>query len=114
LLLACSLTAQSEESTKPKIVIFLADDFGLMDFGAFGGEANTPNIDQLAGNGMMFTNFHSSPVCAPSRAMLITGTDSHLDGVANLPEFLPSSYQNETGNWLRRCFEQSSANCIWK
>lgn len=84
-------------STKPNVVIFLVDDSGLMDFGAFGGEANTPNIDQLAGAGMMFTNYHTSPVCAPSRAMLLTGTDSHLAGVANLPEFLPSDYLNEPG-----------------
>jgi len=93
------LQAQTEDGTppKPNIVIFLVDDSGLMDFGAFGGEANTPNIDQLAGNGMMFTNFHSSPVCAPSRAMLLTGTDSHLAGVANLPEFLPAGYESEPG-----------------
>jgi len=99
LLLTCPLLAQSGDSTntKPNIVIFLVDDSGLMDFGAFGGEASTPNIDQLAGNGMMFTNFHSSPVCAPSRAMLLTGTDSHLAGVANLPEFLPAGYESEPG-----------------
>jgi len=97
--IVCSLSAQTEDSTyvKPNIVIFLVDDSGLMDFGAFGGEASTPNIDQLTGNGMMFTNFHTSPVCAPSRAMLITGTDSHLAGVANLPEFLPSGYESEPG-----------------
>ncbi len=97
--IVCSLSAQTEDSTqiKPNIVIFLVDDSGLMDFGVLGGEANTPNIDQLANNGMMFTNFHTSPVCAPSRAMLITGTDSHLAGVANLPEFLPSGYESEPG-----------------
>jgi len=51
----------------------------------------------LAQQGMMFTNFHTSPVCSPSRAMLVTGTDSHLTGVANLPEMLPSGYENEPG-----------------
>jgi arylsulfatase A-like enzyme len=45
----------------------------------------------------MFTNMHASPVCAPSRAMLITGTDSHLAGVANLPEMLPDEYQTKPG-----------------
>jgi len=99
ILLSHSLSAQSADSTdqKPNIVLILVDDSGLMDFGAFGGEANTPNIDQLAGNGTMFTNFHTSPVCAPSRAMLMTGTDSHLAGVANLPEFLPGEYQDKPG-----------------
>lgn len=81
----------------PNIVLILVDDSGLMDFGAFGGEARTPNIDRLAQDGFMFTNMHASPVCAPSRAMLITGTDSHLAGVANLPEMLPDEYQTKPG-----------------
>lgn len=82
---------------KPNIVLVLVDDSGLMDFGAFGGEANTPNIDQLANEGMMFTNMHASPVCAPSRAMLLTGSDCHLTGVSNLPEMLPKKYQGKPG-----------------
>lgn len=89
---------QSDSSEqKPNIVLILVDDSGLMDFGAFGGEARTPNIDRLAQNGYMFTNMHASPVCAPSRAMLLTGTDSHLAGVGNLPEMLPDEYQTKPG-----------------
>ena len=82
---------------KPNIVLILVDDSGLMDFGAYGGEAQTPTIDRLAKNGMMFTNMHASPACAPSRAMLLTGSDSHLAGVANLPEMLPKAYQSKPG-----------------
>jgi len=90
--------AQGDASErKPNIVLILVDDSGLMDFGAFGGEASTPNIDRLAQGGFMFTNMHASPVCAPSRAMLLTGTDSHLAGVANLPEMLPEEYQSKPG-----------------
>ena len=95
ILLSWNVSSQTE--AKPNIVLILVDDSGLMDFGSFGGEARTPHIDQLAKQGMMFTNFHTSPVCSPSRAMLITGTDSHLTGVANLPEMLPSGYENEPG-----------------
>jgi arylsulfatase/uncharacterized sulfatase len=83
--------------SKPNIVLILVDDSGLMDFGAFGGEAKTPNIDKLAKTGIMFTNMHASPVCAPSRAMLMTGTDSHLTGVANLPEMLPKEFHEYPG-----------------
>lgn len=83
--------------SKPNIVLILVDDSGLMDFSSFGGEARTPNIDRLAQNGFIFTNLHASPVCAPSRAMLLTGTDSHLAGVANLPEMLPEEYQSKPG-----------------
>ena len=57
-----------------------------MDFGAYGGEARTPNIDALAGRGALFTQYRASPLCSPSRAMLLTGMDAHLTGVATIPE----------------------------
>jgi arylsulfatase/uncharacterized sulfatase len=88
--------AQNPE-TKPNIVLILVDDSALMDFGAYGGEAHTPNIDLLAQKGTMFTNYHTSPSCAPSRAMLLTGYDSHLTGVPNLPLFLPPDQIEEPG-----------------
>ncbi len=84
-------------ATPPNIVLILADDVALMDFGAYGGEANTPNIDRLAGKGTIFTNYHASPMCATSRAMLLTGYDSHLTGVPNLPLFLPPEYVTKPG-----------------
>lgn len=84
-------------SPKPNIVLILVDDAALMDFGAYGGEAATPNIDKLANSGTMFTNYRTSPSCAPSRAMLLTGMDSHLTGVPNLPLFLPPEQINEPG-----------------
>lgn len=82
---------------KPNIVLILVDDAALMDLGAYGGEAATPNIDRLAQKGTMFTNYHTSPMCAPSRAMLLTGYDSHLTGVPNLPLFLPPEYAAKEG-----------------
>lgn len=90
------LVAQSVEQG-PNIVLILADDLALMDFGVYGGEAATPNIDKLANRGTIFTNYHTSPSCAPSRAMLLTGYDSHLTGVPNLPLFLPPDQENEPG-----------------
>ena len=96
--LSMPVSAQHDSThVKPNIVLILVDDSGLMDFGAYGGEANTPTIDRLARTGMMFTNMHASPACAPSRAMLMTGTDSHLAGVANLPEMLPKEFQSKPG-----------------
>ncbi|MFT4760921.1 MAG: arylsulfatase A-like enzyme [Paraglaciecola sp.] len=98
LLLFLNILAQ-EDSTyqRPNIVLILADDVALMDFGVYGGEAATPNIDRLATRGTMFTNYHASPMCAPSRAMLLTGVDNHLTGVPNLPLFLPQEYKNRPG-----------------
>ena len=72
----------------PNFVLILVDDAALQDFGVYGGEAYTPTIDMLAQQGTMFTNYHSSLMCAPARAMLLTGCDSHLAGVPNLPVFL--------------------------
>jgi len=62
-------------STKPNIIIILADDLGYGDLGCFGAEAiATPNLDKLAADGVRLTSFFSSgPVCSPSRAGLMTG-----------------------------------------
>jgi arylsulfatase A-like enzyme len=82
-----SISLHSGHIDQPNIVLILADDVALMDFGAYGGEAQTPNIDKLASNGSMLTNFHTSPMCAPSRKILLIGMDSHRTGVPNLPFF---------------------------
>ena len=97
LILLGNVTYSQNSEIKPNIVLILVDDAALMDFGAYGGEANTPNIDKLAHQGTMFTNYHTSPSCAPSRAMLLTGYDSHLTGVPNLPLFLPPDQVEEPG-----------------
>jgi arylsulfatase/uncharacterized sulfatase len=81
----------------PNVVIILADDAALMDFGAYGGEARTPNIDALAGRGALFTQYRASPLCSPSRAMLLTGMDAHLTGVATIPEVLPREQKGQPG-----------------
>lgn len=82
---------------RPNVVVILADDAGLMDFGAYGGEAHTPNMDALAARGAMFTQFRASPLCSPSRAMLLTGMDNHLTGFATIPEVLPSAQRGKPG-----------------
>lgn len=81
----------------PNVVVILADDVALMDFGAYGGEARTPNIDALAGRGALFTQYRASPLCSPSRAMLLTGMDAHLTGIATIPEVLPREQRGRPG-----------------
>lgn len=85
------------DTDQPNIVLVLVDDAALMDFGAYGGEARTPNIDALARRGAMFTHYRTSPLCAPSRAMLLTGLDNHLTGVATIPEVLPPEHVGQPG-----------------
>ena len=64
-----------QESNKPNIILFFYDDLGYGEIGVYGQKIiETRNIDDLAKNGLRFTNFYSgSPVCAPSRSILLTG-----------------------------------------
>ncbi|NKB99958.1 MAG: sulfatase-like hydrolase/transferase [Pseudomonadales bacterium] len=71
------------ETERPNVLIIVADDLGYTDLGSFGGEISTPNLDRLALAGIRFTNFHAGPSCAPTRAMLLTGTDNHLAGMGS-------------------------------
>jgi arylsulfatase A-like enzyme len=72
---------------KPNILMILLDDLGYTDLGPYGGDAATPNIDALAQNGLQFTNFHAYPVCAPTRAALMTGQDPHRVGLGSMEGF---------------------------
>ena len=73
---------------RPNILLILADDLGYSDIGSYGSEISTPNLDQLANNGLRFSSFYTTASCAPTRAMLLTGVDSHRAGVANISEAL--------------------------
>ena len=68
--------ATSAQNNKPNIVFLLVDDLGWGDFGCYGAKFNeTPNIDKLSTQGMLFKNaYAASAVCSPSRAAILTGT----------------------------------------
>ncbi len=77
-------TGVPSEASVPNILLIVADDLGYTDLGAFGAdEIETPNLDALARDGLRLTNFHAGPSCAPTRAMLMTGTDHHLAGMGS-------------------------------
>ena len=97
LTLILSLSISVNSSEKPNIVLILIDDLGLTDLQLFGGEINTPNIDAIGNEGMLFTNYHTTPECAPSRAMLLTGMDNHNTGIPMIPEVMPWNYRNTPG-----------------
>jgi arylsulfatase len=79
---SCSNPSQeSKEDQRPNILLIVADDLGYADLGCYGGDIETPNIDQLAATGMRFSRFHTSPFCAPTRAMLLSGNDNHIAGM---------------------------------
>jgi len=77
---SCS-SIKKNRTLKPNILLIVADDLGYTDLGSFGSEIFTPNINYLSKNGVTFTNFHTSPLCSPTRAMLLSGMDNHIAGV---------------------------------
>lgn len=76
-----------EDDKRPNIVIILADDMGYSDIGSFGSEINTPNMDALANEGVRFTQFYTHGSCSPTRSMLLSGTDTHINGLGNMSEW---------------------------
>ncbi|MBL7850548.1 MAG: sulfatase-like hydrolase/transferase [Cyclobacteriaceae bacterium] len=83
LLLACvavSAFAQPPASL-PNILLIVADDLGYADLGCYGGDIRTPTLDKLASEGLLLTNFHTAPSCAPTRAMLLSGNNNHAAGM---------------------------------
>ena len=89
--------ARSAVAERPNIVLLLADDWGFSDVGAFGGEIETPHLDALARQGMRFSNFHVAASCSPTRSMLLTGVDNHLNGVGNMRESIPRAHLGQPG-----------------
>jgi arylsulfatase A-like enzyme len=86
-----------EGKTRPNVILIVADDLGFSDIGVLGSEIPTPNIDALARGGMLFTNFHVAATCSPTRAMLLTGADSHRAGLGNMGEFLTDEQRGQPG-----------------
>ena len=87
LLHACSSEISEQDESKnnqPNFLILVADDLGYTDISPFGGEINTPNLENLATNSIKLTNFHVAQTCAPTRAMLLSGTDNHIAGVGSM------------------------------
>ena len=68
---------------RPNILLIVADDLGYADLGSYGGDIATPSIDSLASEGVLFTQFHTAPLCAPTRSMLLSGNNNHVAGMAN-------------------------------
>lgn len=73
---------------RPNIVLIMADDMGFSDIGCYGSTISTPNIDELAKTGLVFTQFYNAGRCCPSRASLLTGMYSHRTGIGHMSQQL--------------------------
>jgi arylsulfatase A-like enzyme len=89
---AAGVAAAQAQPPRPNVVLFLADDLGYADLGCTGADyLKTPNIDALAKSGTRMTNWYSNaPMCAPSRAALLTGRYPHRAGVTLNGQSLPA------------------------
>ncbi|RQP18240.1 MAG: arylsulfatase [Parapedobacter sp.] len=72
---------QVEENKRPNILLILADDLGFSDIGCYGGEVQTPTIDELAHDGIRYKQFYNAARCCPIRASLISGLYPHQAGM---------------------------------
>ncbi len=68
----------------PNVVFCVFDDVGFSDFGCYGSEVETPAIDRMAAAGLRYTNFHTTSLCSPTRASLLTGRNHHAVGMGTL------------------------------
>ena len=70
---ATALHADEPKPIRPNVLIIVADDMGFSDAGCTGGDIATPNLDRLAKDGLLFTQFYNTARCWPSRAAILTG-----------------------------------------
>jgi arylsulfatase len=80
-------TPKWSEEDKPNVVIILLDDTGFAHLGCYGSSIETPNIDRLANGGLRYTNFHTTALCSPTRACLLTGRNHHSVGMRAVSNF---------------------------
>lgn len=86
-LAAPGIALAADAPRRPNIVIILGDDLGFADMSSFGSEIKTPHLDSLAKDGVRFTNFYTNASCSPTRSVLLSGVDTHQNGLGNMDEW---------------------------
>jgi len=70
----------------PNVVLIVLDDVGYAQLGCYGSDIDTPNIDRLAAGGVRMARFHTTALCSPTRACLLTGRNHHSNGMARVAD----------------------------
>jgi arylsulfatase len=86
----------------PNVVIILLDDLGFGQPGTFGGPVPTPQLDKLAKQGIAYNRFHTTGICSPTRAALLTGRNHHQVGFGTITE-LSTGYPGYHSVWADDC-----------
>ena len=95
---AClSPDAPEPQRKRPNFLVIVADDLGYSDLGVYGSEIETPHLDELAKSGLTATDFYVAPDGGPTRAMLLTGVDHHVSGMANVRRWTAPKTVGEPG-----------------
>jgi arylsulfatase A-like enzyme len=84
-------------SSPPNILFIMGDDLGFSDIGSFGSEIATPNLDAIAAEGKILTNYHTNPVCSPARVSALTGVDNHIGGIGTMYENMAPNQVGKPG-----------------
>lgn len=104
-------TVCAQTNRRPNIIVVLADDMGYADLGCFGSEIQTPNLDSMAREGVMMTNFYNASRCCPSRASLLTGVYPHQAGIGDMMNKRPypayQGYLNRSSVTLAEVLRQA-------
>ncbi|MEM1444294.1 MAG: arylsulfatase [Verrucomicrobiota bacterium] len=74
----------SADASPPNMVVIMVDDMGFSDIGCYGGEIETPHLDDLAKSGLRFMDFYNAGRCCPTRAALLTGLYQHQAGIGHM------------------------------
>jgi arylsulfatase A-like enzyme len=80
----------------PNVLIILLDDVGFGAASTFGGPCRTPTADRLAAGGLMYNRFHTTALCAPTRAALLSGRNHHSVGMGSITETATSAPGNSS------------------
>ena len=83
---ASPLQADGAPKNAPNIVLIMLDDVGFGSFGTFGGPVPTPGLDAVAAAGLRYNQFHTTALCSPTRAALLTGRNHHAVHMGGIPE----------------------------
>ncbi|MBA3674840.1 MAG: sulfatase-like hydrolase/transferase, partial [Chitinophagaceae bacterium] len=97
-----SNTIFAQKTSRPNIIVILADDMGFSDIGCFGSEIETPNLDKLAGKGLRMSQFYNNARCCPTRASLLTGLYPHNAGMGHMTGN-PTKEQGYAGDLNDKC-----------
>ena len=102
----------------PNVLVVLIDDLGFGASSTFGGPVPTPNLDRLAGTGLKYNQFHTTAMCSPTRAALLTGRNSHNVGTGTLTDFSDgypgyNSFMPRDATTIGRILRDNGYNTAW-